>query len=221
MFATPFLIGLASSLHCIGMCSPLVMAASKAGKRVVARNVTYNFGRITTYALLGSTVGYMGEGLDMIGIQQGVSLIVGTIILIIAIANINITLPGYITRSIAALLNAAKSKLPMNPFFLGVINGFLPCGMTLAALAYCVTLQSPTDGLLAMVYFGVGTLPAMMGLSFFTRSLINRLPISYRQIQTTLLVISGILLMGRAIELPASPIAKEQDIVICGPGAKN
>src|ERR1043166_2698857 len=79
MFATPFLIGLAGSLHCIGMCSPLVMAVS-GRKSAVLRNLTYNVGRILTYGLLGSLVSFAGMGLSFAGIQDSISIIAGIMV---------------------------------------------------------------------------------------------------------------------------------------------
>jgi len=216
MFTAPLLIGLASSLHCVGMCSPLVVAVSKAGKRAVLRNFLYNGGRIMTYALLGSIVSLMGTGLNWAGFQQGVSIVAGMIIITIGLANISVSAPRFITQIIVRLTTFTKARFQLNPFFMGMVNGLLPCGMTLVALGYCITLEWPADGFLAMIYFGIGTLPAMLGLSLITRSLIQKLPFSYRRIQTTLLIISGILLVGRGIYFQNAQSEGDHGIVVCG-----
>jgi sulfite exporter TauE/SafE len=218
MFATPFLIGLAGSLHCIGMCSPLIIAAS-GRKRAVVRNLAYNLGRILTYGLLGSVVSFVGMGLSFAGVQQGISILVGVIILIIAIVNYRLVIPSAINRALNKAIVMVKTKFRLNPVMLGMVNGVLPCGMTLVALGYCVTLDWPADGFLAMIYFGLGTLPVMFGASMVLKAFINKLRIGYRPVQLTLMIISAILLIGRGIsDFGAAHHHSHQptDIVVCG-----
>src|SRR3954471_14505371 len=100
MFVAPFLIGLASSLHCIGMCSPLVIAVSRPGKNAIFRNLEYNAGRIVTYALLGAIVSFIGKGFSIVGIQQWVSIGTGIGILFIGLTSMRITAPVFVTGSI-------------------------------------------------------------------------------------------------------------------------
>jgi sulfite exporter TauE/SafE len=204
----------------MGMCSPLVIAVSKVGKRVVFRNLIYNGGRIMTYGLLGGVVSFIGAGLDWAGVQQSVSIILGAIIIGVGIANMNVFVPRFVNQTALKLITTTKARVRLNPFFLGMVNGILPCGMTVVALGYCVTLVWPTDGFMAMIYFGLGTLPAMLGLSLVSRTLIQKLPFSYRRIQTTLLIVSGVLLIGRAIDLHAHHHENEDGIIVCGDNTK-
>lgn len=216
MFATPFLIGLAGSLHCIGMCSPLVMAIS-GRKGAIGRNLTYNIGRILTYGLLGSLVSFIGMGLSFAGIQDSISIIAGILILVIGVANLRIAAPSFINRVLGKLILYIKTKFRLNPILLGMVNGLLPCGMTLVALGYCITLDWPADGFLAMIYFGLGTLPAMLGVPTVMKALASKLRLGYKPIQVTLMMVSGILLIGRGLSnYHNTTNPQNHDVVVCG-----
>lgn len=218
MFVTPFLIGLAGSLHCIGMCNPLVMAVSKAGKNAIYRNLAYNAGRIFTYALLGVLISFIGMGLSLAGMQHGISIVAGIAILVIGFANIRITAPSFINKKLIKLTTVIRGKFTLRPVFMGMVNGLIPCGMTLVALGYCVTLESPVEGFIAMIFFGLGTMPAMFGISAILKKIVTMLNLSYQRIQATLLILSGVILIGRGITNfeATGNHQKEEGIVVCG-----
>lgn len=184
---TPFLIGLAGSFHCIGMCGPLAAAVS-GGK-----NVAYNFGRIAVYALLGAIVSLIGIGLSLAGVQQVASITIGIAILIVAITKVRMITPTFIVK----FMMKVRSRFKLHPVFSGMLNGILPCGMTLVALGYCVTLNGPVQGLIAMIAFGLGTLPAMLGFGLISKRIIQGVP----NIQTILMIVSGIVLIGRGVTI--------------------
>jgi sulfite exporter TauE/SafE len=224
---TPFLIGLAGSLHCMGMCAPLVVAASRSGKNAITRNLHYNLGRILTYGMLGSIASFIGAGFYLAGLQQWVSVIAGLSMLAIGILSIRIATPAYVQGFLFRFSNALKSKFQKllnkrNLFatlLMGMINGLLPCGMTLVAIGYCLTLPGPTNGFLSMVLFGLGTLPAMVGFASITRFIVNRLRINYSTLQAGLIIVCAIMLIARGVWPPVTSAiqpGKNAGIVICG-----
>src|SRR3954469_14309814 len=83
---TAFLLGLMGSLHCAGMCGPLVLMTPVVGhsraSRVASR-VLYHLGRITTYALIGLLFGMIGKSIVFAGLQRWLSLVVGMLMLVI------------------------------------------------------------------------------------------------------------------------------------------
>jgi sulfite exporter TauE/SafE len=175
-------------------------------------------GRILTYGLLGSLVSFVGMGLSFAGIQDYISIIAGVIVLIIAVANLRIAAPLFINRVIGKLILYIKTKFKLSPILLGMVNGLLPCGLTLVALGYCITLDWPADGFLAMIYFGLGTLPAMLGIPTVMKSLVGRLRIGYKPIHLTLMIVSGILLIGRGLSNGdmTTHLKIEKGIIECG-----
>src|SRR5688572_30314529 len=78
---TGFLIGLLGSFHCVGMCGPIALALPRTKYPGTSR-IIYNFGRITTYSLIGLLFGLLGSRLEMIGLQQIISITLGTFIII-------------------------------------------------------------------------------------------------------------------------------------------
>lgn len=205
MFFAPFLIGLAGSLHCIGMCGPL--AATLNG----GRNIIYNTGRIFTYSLLGALVSFIGVGLTFAGIQQFVSIAVGAGILVVAVSKMNFGVPSFLFKAIVFV----RTHFRLKPFFSGMVNGILPCGMTFVALGYCVTVSGPLEGSVAMLSFGFGTLPAMLGFQYISKPLIKRLP----NVQTVLMILAGLILIGRGV-IEVHAHSQESDIVVCGTGSQ-
>ena len=74
---TAYMLGFAGSLHCAGMCGPLVMAMPAIGNTTASQvtgRLAYNLGRIMTYGLLGIVFGLLGQMLSMVGVQRWVSI---------------------------------------------------------------------------------------------------------------------------------------------------
>jgi uncharacterized protein len=219
---TPFLIGLAGSLHCIGMCGPLSSVVTNGGRKPLLKKLYYNTGRIVTYGLLGAIISFMGGITALFGIQSWASWIVGISMLLIGLTGFRIPTPGFIARPLAALSGILKARVAVllnmkssyGVIAMGMINGLLPCGMTWVALAYCVTLQWPLDGFISMTMFGLGTVPAMIGFPTLVSQLTTRFHVSFRSVQTMLLIVSGCLLIARTFTPETT--TKENEIIICG-----
>jgi|JI10StandDraft_1071094.scaffolds.fasta_scaffold172602_3 sulfite exporter TauE/SafE len=172
--APAFLLGLLSSVHCIGMCGPLALAVPSPGRSAWSRMrsaLLLNGGRVVTYALLGAAVGLFGRGLDMAGLQRTVSIALGVVIIVALVA------PGLVSRiplsnGLARLVlqlqgvmaRQLKRTSPEGLFFTGLLNGLLPCGMVYLALAGALAQNGPGQGALFMLLFGLGTWPLLVGL---------------------------------------------------------
>ncbi|MEM7344459.1 MAG: sulfite exporter TauE/SafE family protein [Chloroflexota bacterium] len=167
------LIGLS---HCVGMCGPLVGAFTvrrKAENREISTPLTlFQMGRITTYMglglLLGSTgylfttiiqawQGLIAFGIGLLIIGLGLSLL-GLIPFQRWLASLAPT--RWVSNQLSQLMG---SKYPAAPFGLGMINGLLPCGPVYALGLLASATQSPLQGALLMLIFGLGTLPALIG----------------------------------------------------------
>lgn len=227
MVITALIIGLAGSLHCLGMCSPLVMAATAMKPSIILSRLLYNVGRIFTYALLGMIVAGAGMALPSRNYQNLLSIILGVALLFIAfggIRNIHIPILSGTMQSLSLKLKNVFSKYLNQKnyrslFMLGSINGLLPCGLTFLALTYCLTLQRPIDGFNFMLLFGVGTLPIMLGFTSVLQFMIQRFNFNMRSITTGMLILSGTVLIARVfiVHLPQATSFKEGviDIVMC------
>jgi len=172
MLFSALILGLLSSLHCIGMCGPIAMMlpldSSNAAKRVM-QLLLYHAGRLFSYGTLGLVFGILGKGLYLAGLQQQLSIIAGVAIIAIVMiperkfAQYNFSKPVY--RIISKVKTGLGSKLRQKSnkafFMVGLLNGFLPCGLVYAALFGAIAMQSVGYGSLYMVLYGTGTIPLM------------------------------------------------------------
>jgi sulfite exporter TauE/SafE len=218
-----FLVGIMGSVHCAGMCGPIALAlpmGGKAGWHLLGGRLTYNGGRIVTYALLGFLVGAIGRGIAVLGYQQTLSivlgaLLIGTSIAPSAIRSVLPRVPGAdaFQRRVSGTLSSLFRRRSVAALFLvGVLNGFLPCGFVVAALAGAATTGSEAGGAMFMAGFGAGTVPIMLALSMAGYTL----PGPFRARLVALLpwfgVVLGILLIVRGLGLgipflsPAAPV---------------
>ncbi len=190
MLYSAFIFGLISSLHCIGMCGPIAMMLpvdrTNPAKKTT-QIITYHLGRLTAYASIGFVFGMLGQGLFIAGIQQQLSIFIGIAMILIVLtpekvfANYNFSKPIFklISKVKIALGNQFKNKSYKSLFTIGLLNGFLPCGMVYVALFGAIAMQSISFGVLYMALFGLGTVPLMSSVvylnSFLTLSIRNKI----------------------------------------------
>lgn len=179
-----FLAGLAGSFHCIGMCGGIVAAislkdSSNAFAARLRSQLFYNTGRIATYTALGAVAGLIGSSLDLMSMKVVFRwFMVGANLMVIMVGlssalGLNVlnlsTLEGtgarFLTVPLKRLL-AANSPLASLP--LGLVLGFLPCGLVYAPLLAAAGTGSPVIGAATMAAMGLGTVPVL--LAFGTAS---------------------------------------------------
>ena len=226
MLITALIMGFAGSLHCIGMCSPLALAVTNMKRSVLLSRLLYNSGRIFTYGVLGALVSLAGATLSIFEFQNLLSIVLGTVLLIIGFAGISQIKIPVITKVLQRFTTFLKlmfgkffrQKSYGATIFLGALNGLLPCGLTFLALSYCLVLTRPADGFTFMILFGVGTLPAMFGLTSIINFLISRFHLNIQKVTTGLMIVSGCLLIARVFLTHASHGDSPEaliDIVLC------
>jgi hypothetical protein len=190
MLYSAFIFGLISSLHCIGMCGPIAMMLpvdrTNPSKKTT-QIITYHLGRLTAYASIGFIFGMLGQGLFIAGIQQQLSIFIGIAMILIVLipeknfANYNFSKPIFklISKVKTTLGSQFKNKSYKSLFTIGLLNGFLPCGMVYVALFGAIAMQSISFGVLYMALFGLGTVPLMSSVvylnSFLTLPIRNKI----------------------------------------------
>lgn len=205
MVAAAFLLGLAGSLHCVGMCSPLAMAVTRISRPALISKALYNGGRIFTYSIMGAVAGAVGGMFDFLAIQKAFSIFVGTGLVIFGVSGFRsfhipqvsplmLQATQAIKKSFGSLL---KRKTRSAVLVLGIANGLLPCGLTYMAVAYSMTATGPMEGFVYMLLFGAGTLPAMVGLQLGLSPLMNRFNLSLPRMNAAILIFVGVLLVAR------------------------
>ncbi|MWB94812.1 sulfite exporter TauE/SafE family protein [Flavobacterium sp. GA093] len=177
MLYSAFIFGLISSFHCIGMCGPIAMMLPvdrQNETKKATQIITYHIGRLTAYATIGLVFGLLGRGFFLAGMQQNMSVFIGVFMVLIVLipektfAKYNFSKPVYrlISRIKSSLGSQFKNKTYQSFFTIGLLNGFLPCGMIYVALFGAIAMQSASLGVLYMVLFGIGTLPLMTAVVY-------------------------------------------------------
>lgn len=174
-----FTVGLLGGLHCLGMCGGLIMACSLKFGGGLSFSLTYNAGRITSYVVLGSLMGYLGKLLIATGLfgrfQSVIPVLAGVFMVLIGIELLGI-MPARVKRFFSGLFPVSlmqaftlvnnKKKRPA-AFFLGMANGLIPCGLLYAAGMSAAATADPVKGALIMASLGAGTLlPLLFAGSF-------------------------------------------------------
>lgn len=177
MLYSAFIFGLISSFHCIGMCGPIAMMLpvdrSNEAKKIT-QIITYHIGKLTAYGTLGLIFGLLGRSFYLAGMQQQLSIIVGILMILVAVipekvfAKYNFSKPVYrlITKVKSSLGQQFKNKSYKSLFTIGLLNGFLPCGMVYVALFGAIAMQNVTLGIGYMLLFGLGTIPMMVAVVY-------------------------------------------------------
>lgn len=172
------LTGLLGSAHCLGMCAGIsglfAMHTSAAGlRRQLPMALTYNAGRLASYAILGFVVAALGTRLvGLIPALAGpVRLAAGVVIILIGLQiAFDLRVLGGLERMGSMVWERVapltKGLLPVTSLpralGLGLLWGLLPCGLVYSVLLVAATSAEAADGALVMVAFGLGTTPAML-----------------------------------------------------------
>lgn len=186
-----FAVGFMGSLHCIGMCGGISSALTSAVSPEKAQHsyqqliyqLLFNLGRIFSYACAGGLVGFLGATLYQNLNPQGPSylrIFAGVMMILLGL---------YISGwwKVLNFLEKAGAKVwkyispitrkfvpidnPSKALMLGWFWGWLPCGLVYSALTWSLGAGNATNGALLMVYFGLGTLPAMIAVGSFSHVL--------------------------------------------------
>ncbi len=209
-----FLLGLFSTLHCIGMCGGIIGALSLSLPAEIRNHkpklftfvLSYNLGRIISYSAAGLVAGAIGtSALQSVGFDQG-----HAILRFIGVAMM-VAIGLYLTGWLPQLASVEKIGIPIwkrlepigrklvpvsslpKALAYGLIWGWLPCGLVYFVLIWALTAGDAIQGALIMLAFGLGTLPTLMTAGFMT-SWITRFAHSARARQVV-----GLLIIAMAI----------------------
>lgn len=218
-----FLLGFLGSLHCFSMCGPLSLLLPADRSRYLIGRLTYNTGRITTYALLGLLTGIAGEQAGFLIPQKILFILLGAVLLVylllpvkwknrISVMSPVIRMASFTKRSLAKL--SKRHGLAVQYGF-GLVNGLIPCGLVYAALSGAFLTAGITDSMLFMILFGLGTLPMMMSFGVIGKILPSFLRVKPKLIYTVSYLVLAAFLLYKGFNLPVSHYANSHEITIC------
>lgn len=205
------IIGLVGSFHCIGMCGPMALALplkQDSWSTRVFSAIIYNSGRIITYTFLGAIFGFLGFGLAFWGLQRWVSIAMGGIMILSVIfpplfrkIRLGESVDSWLSGLKASLGRLFAIRTNFSVFLIGLLNGFLPCGLVYLALAGAIVSTGPMAGASYMLLFGLGTMPVMMLIPLAGNFASLSFRSAMRKIIPVVIVLVGTLFILRGLNL--------------------
>lgn len=205
-------LGIMGSFHCAGMCGPIAIALPLHGNSVGGKifgGSLYNLGRTITYGLMGVIFGLLGQGVAMIGFQQKISVIMGGLMIISVLFPALFRNQYSLEKSWLSFVGKLKSTIGRmfsirsysSLFFIGMLNGLLPCGLVYMAIAGAIGTGNVGLGTLYMILFGLGTIPMLLGISLAGNLLSLTLRKRINRLIPVLVIVVGIFFILRGLSL--------------------
>jgi len=181
-FVSALVVGLLGAVHCVGMCGGIAGVLSIGTEKLsvpmrLLRTLAYNVGRISSYTAAGAVAGLAGKtlgGLLPAGTAKPIAMTVSALFaILLALYLVGrggplLRLEGVGGRLWRYLKPVGQRFIPARnlkqSFALGLVWGWLPCGLVYTALAWALVSGSPARGALLMLGFGLGTLPALVSM---------------------------------------------------------
>ena len=215
---TALLMGLIGSMHCAGMCGPIAISlpyrvGMQTKEETFFKILVYNLGRIITYAFFGLLFGIVGKGFFTMGIQKWFLITLAVLLILIAIFSIDVEskalkIPaiGKFNKKIKELLAKTLKNATVKSFlYIGILNGFLPCGLVYMAIVAAIATGGVLNSVLYMILFGIGTMPMMMALGYGGHLLSTRFRTILRKLYPVFMIIFAILFLMRAFKINMMP----------------
>lgn len=217
---TGLILGLMGSFHCVGMCGPIALSLPLRGRNFAEKffsGLSYNLGRVLTYATMGAFFGVIGQGFQMVGFQRWVSIAMGTImILAVVLPSLFTKVKSSNTIPYASWVRAKIGKLFKQRsygglFLVGLLNGLLPCGLVYMAIAGAVGTSDFYTSILFMVLFGLGTIPMLLAISFLGNLITVSVRNKINKIIPYVVVVVGLIFILRGLALGIPYLSPPQE----------
>ena len=207
-----FIIGLFTSLHCVSMCGGINLSQcinyndtiDKGTLSTIKPAFLYNLGRVISYTIFGAIVGGIGSIISFTGWMQSLIQLIASIFMIIMglnMLNIFSWLRKLNPRMPKIFAKKFKSKNNNSPFFIGLLNGFMPCGPLQAMQIYAISTGSVTKGAISMFLFSLGTVPLMFGLGTLSSYMSKKFSNKIMKFGAILVIVLGFSMFNNALAL--------------------
>lgn len=207
-----FIVGVLTSLHCVAMCGGInlsqCMSYTHSNDNKMSKlkpSLLYNTGRVISYTIIGGIVGAIGSVVSFSGMAKGlVAVIAGMFMIIMGINMLNL-FPGLrkfnirMPKFIGQKLFSGNTK--HGSFYIGLLNGFMPCGPLQSMQLYALGTGSFVKGAASMFFFSLGTVPLMFGLGAISSILSSKMTSRLMKFSAALVVILGIGMIGQGLSL--------------------
>lgn len=190
--------------------------------RQLKPSLLYNAGRVISYTVIGGIVGALGSVIGFSGSAKGIVAIAGGIFMVMIGLNmldifpwlrrIKIGIPKFLGNKIQ---NSAGNR---GPFFVGLLNGLMPCGPLQTMQFYALGTGSFFSGALAMFLFSLGTVPLMFGFGALSSFLSNKFTHRMLKVSAVLVIVLGLTMVNRGLSLSGVSVAASSPLSGSGTG---
>ncbi len=220
MLWSAFLLGLAGSLHCVGMCGPITLLISSGNHQSRNRAILlYHLGKLMTYIIIGALFGLIVATVYDFNIQSILTIVSGVILLMFAFV------PGFLSllekkgftffNSFFRFKNRILKSINKNrveySFFIGFFNGFIPCAMVYSAAIVALSQKTFGNSIVFMILFGLGTIPLMTIFYFMAGKIKARFSKHASTVRLISFLIVGLFLVGRGVYFYGNEVPQEKE----------
>ncbi|AGX43312.1 sulfite exporter TauE/SafE family protein [Clostridium saccharobutylicum] len=210
-YAVLFVVGMLTSIHCVGMCGGIMLTQSLSKNSIANEKqnkfkalmpaILYNAGRITSYTMIGGIVGALGSVLSLsLNVKAGLQIFAGVFMVIMGLNMTGFSL--FRKFNIKLPWSACKFKnKPKTPFLVGFLNGLMPCGPLQTMQLYALGTGSAAAGALSMFLFSLGTVPLMIVFGAISGFLSKGYTKQLLKFSGILVIILGIIMGNRGLAL--------------------
>ena len=205
-YAVLFIVGVLTSLHCVGMCGGIMLSQSLSKKsknrfEAIQPALLYNIGRVISYTILGGLIGALGSVFTLsIAAKAAVQIFAGAFMIIMglnmagfsAFRKFQIKLPQFACK--------VKSKSG-SPLIVGLLNGLMPCGPLQTMQLFALGTGSAAKGALAMFVFSIGTVPLMLTFGALSGLLSKGYTKKILKFSGVLIIVLGLIMGNRGLAL--------------------
>ena len=207
-----FLIGILTSLHCVAMCGGINLSQCVSYKTEkddklskLKPAILYNAGRVVSYTIIGGIVGVLGSVISLSGAAKGFVAIIAGIFMVIMGLNMLDIFP-WLRKLTPKMPKIFGKKIHSNngkrgPFYVGLLNGLMPCGPLQTMQIYALGTGSFFAGALSMFMFSLGTVPLMFGFGFISSLLSSKFTHKMMKVSAGLVMVLGIVMLNNGLSL--------------------
>ncbi|WP_300304686.1 urease accessory protein UreH domain-containing protein [Anaerosolibacter sp.] len=202
-----FMVGLLTSIHCVAMCGGIALSQSvgeaNGGSRFTP-SLLYNAGRIASYTIIGGIVGGIGAVVTPSGQFKGIIAIgAGVFMFLLGLKMLNILhFPNWLGLRMPKIsFGKIGTSNPLRPFFVGLMNGLMPCGPLQTMQLYALGTGSVVKGALSMFFFSAGTVPLLFIFGAITSAISSKSGRTMMKASAVLVMVLGLVMLNRGMAL--------------------
>lgn len=207
-YAFLFVVGIFTSIHCVGMCGGIMISQSlsfakesKSKLESITPSLLYNLGRVLSYSILGGLIGGIGSVFSLsITAKAFIQIFAGLFMVIMGLNISGFKLFRKFSIKIPNFLSKYKRRFN-SPFLVGFLNGFMPCGPLQTMQLFALGTGSALKGALSMFIFALGTVPLMLTFGAISGFLSKGYTKKLLKFSGVLIIVLGLIMSNRGLSL--------------------